>query len=124
TDRGPITLQRMVPIPNREDLALENVTVAEALKAVGYATGLFGKWHLSGEPGTKPPQQGYDTYFDSRLPNPNQRRDEPTDPKGAYSLTRAAMEFMELNASGRSTASTRIPRFHVRLSRRPRISAS
>ncbi len=97
TDRGPLTLQRMVAIPNREDLATENVTVAEALKAAGYATGLFGKWHLSGDPGTLPPAQGYDTYFDSRLPNPNTRRDEPDDPKGAYSLTRAAGEFFEKN---------------------------
>ncbi len=97
TDRGPITLQRMIAIPNREDLAKENVTVAEALKAAGYATGLFGKWHLSGDPGTLPPAQGYDTYFDSRKPNPNTRRDEPEDPKGAYSLTRAAGEFFEQN---------------------------
>jgi arylsulfatase A-like enzyme len=97
TDRGPVTLQRMIPIPNREDLAVENVTLAEALKAAGYATGLFGKWHLSGEPGTSPQQQGFDTYFDSRLPNPNLRRDEPADPKGAYSLTRAAGEFMAKN---------------------------
>lgn len=97
TDRGPMTLQRMIAIPNREDLATENVTVAEALKAAGYATGLFGKWHLSGEPGTLPPAQGYETYFDSRLPNPNLRREEPEDPKGAYSLTRAAGQFFEKN---------------------------
>lgn len=97
TDRGPKNLQRLVAIPNREDLALENVTVAEALKAAGYATGLFGKWHLGGEPGTKPTQQGFDVFFDSRQPNPNARRDEPTDPKGIYSLTRAAAAFMEKN---------------------------
>jgi arylsulfatase A-like enzyme len=99
TDRGPISLQRMVAIPNREDLALENVTVAEALKAAGYATGLFGKWHLSGDPNTLPTQQGFDVYFDSRKPNPNTRRDEPEDPKGAYSLTKAAGEFFEQNKS-------------------------
>ena len=97
TDRGPKALQRLVAIPNREDLALENVTVAEALKAAGYATGLFGKWHLSGEPGTKPTQQGFDVFFDSRSPNPNARRDEPADPKGIYSLTRAAGAFIEQN---------------------------
>ncbi len=97
TDRGPKELQRLVAIPNREDLALENVTVAEALKAAGYATGLFGKWHLGGEPGTLPTQQGFDVFFDSRLPNPNKKRDEPADPKGIYSLTRAAEQFMEQN---------------------------
>lgn len=97
TDRGPIPLQRMVPVPNREDLAVENVTLAEALQAAGYATGLFGKWHLSGEPNTLPTQQGFETYFDSRRPNPNLRRDEPADPKGAYSLTRAAIDFFGRN---------------------------
>ncbi len=97
TDRGPKALQRLVAIPNREDLALENVTIAEALKAAGYATGLFGKWHLGGDPGTTPTQQGFDVFFDSRLPNPNPRRDEPADPKGIYSLTRAAGDFIEKN---------------------------
>lgn len=95
TDRGPQELQRLIPIPNREDLALENVTLAEALQAGGYATGLFGKWHLSGEPQVTPQQQGFDVYFDSRYPNPNKRRDEPDDPKGIYSLTRAAIDFMK-----------------------------
>jgi arylsulfatase A-like enzyme len=61
TDRGPKDMMRLVPIPNREDLAKENVTIAEALKAAGYATGLFGKWHLSGEPGTKPTEQGFES---------------------------------------------------------------
>jgi arylsulfatase A-like enzyme len=97
TDRGPKPMQRLVPIPNREDLALENVTVAEALKAAGYTTALFGKWHLSGEPRTQPTQQGFDVFYDPRLPNPNRRRDEPEDPKGIYSLTRAAGAFMEQN---------------------------
>lgn len=97
TDRGPKALMRLVPVPNRDDLALENVTLAEALRAAGYATGLFGKWHLSGEPGTKPTAQGFDVWFDPRHPNPNPRRDEPEDPKGIYSLTLAASDFMERN---------------------------
>ena len=97
TDRGPKELQRLVAVPNREDLALENVTIAEALKAAGYATGLFGKWHLDGEPRTKATQQGFDVFYDSRQPNPNTKRDQPNDPKGIYSLTRAAGEFIEQN---------------------------
>ena len=95
TLRGPKELMRMVPIPNREDLDPANVTMAEALKAAGYATGHFGKWHL-GEGPSAPQRQGFDVSFNSR-PNPNQRRDEPADPKGIYSLTRAAGDFMESN---------------------------
>lgn len=43
TDRGPETLQRLVPSPNKSGLAPADLTLAEALKSAGYATGLFGK---------------------------------------------------------------------------------
>ena len=40
-------------------LKREYVTIAESLKAAGYATGHFGKWHLGPEP-FSPLQQGFD----------------------------------------------------------------
>lgn len=42
----------------------EDVTVAEVLKAAGYATGLIGKWGL-GEPGTTgvPNRKGFDYFY-------------------------------------------------------------
>ena len=94
TDRGPKNLMRMIPIPNQSGLAPANVTMAEALQAAGYVTGIFGKWHLGGKEGATPKEQGFATVFDSR-PNPNQRREEPEDPKGIYSLTHAAVAFIE-----------------------------
>jgi arylsulfatase A-like enzyme len=97
TDRGPKNLMRMIPIPNKSGLATENVTMADALKSAGYATGIFGKWHLDGRDGAMPEAQGFDVIFDSRRPNPNAKRDEPEDPKGVYSLTRAALSFIEKN---------------------------
>ncbi len=96
TDRGPKNLMRMIPVPNKSGLAESNVTMADALKAAGYATGIFGKWHLGGPEGAEPTAQGFDTFFNSR-PNPNQRRNEPQDPKGIYSLTSAAATFIEKN---------------------------
>jgi arylsulfatase A len=39
------------------------VTIAETLKTVGYATGCFGKWHLGDQPQFLPTAQGFDTYF-------------------------------------------------------------
>ena len=45
------------PILNQ--LPLEEVTIAEALKAAGYRTFFAGKWHLGGE-GFWPDQQGFD----------------------------------------------------------------
>ena len=40
-------------------LPLEEVTIAEALKAAGYVTGAVGKWHL-GPKGFSPENQGFD----------------------------------------------------------------
>ena len=41
----------------------DEVTIAETLKAAGYATGCFGKWHLGDQPNFLPTTQGFDTYF-------------------------------------------------------------
>src|SRR5688500_11002277 len=38
------------PVDNVTQLPLETVTVAQALKSAGYATALFGKWHLGQQP--------------------------------------------------------------------------
>lgn len=38
-------------------------TIAELLKAKGYATGIFGKWHLGSQPAFLPLQQGFDEYY-------------------------------------------------------------
>lgn len=97
TTRGPVEQMKLVPVKNTNDLNPDFVTVAEALKAQGYATGIFGKWHLGKKENVSPEAQGFDVYFDSRKDNPNKRRNEPEDPKGIFSLTREACKFMELN---------------------------
>ncbi|MBI4891588.1 MAG: sulfatase [Acidobacteria bacterium] len=97
TKRGPVKKMRLEPVPNKEYLEPSTVTLAEALRSAGYATGLFGKWHLGAGNGSEPKAQGFDEYFDPRLPDPNRKRDLPDDPKGIYSLTRAAGAFMEKN---------------------------
>ena len=50
------------------DLPAEEVTLAEALKPLGYTTGLFGKWHHGpprpgNETYTHPMDQGFDEFF-------------------------------------------------------------
>ena len=64
TKRGPVNHMRLEPIANSTVLAAENVTVAEALKAAGYTTGMFGKWGV-GERGTNgvPEQHGFDVFY-------------------------------------------------------------
>lgn len=97
TTRGPVKAMKLVPVLNTNDLNGSFVTVAEALKAEGYTTGLFGKWHSGRTETTKPEAQGFDVYFDSRKNNPNKKRDEPNDPKGIFSLTSEAIKFMNTN---------------------------
>lgn len=41
----------------------EEETIAEILKPLGYATGIFGKWHLGSEKDLLPTRQGFDEYF-------------------------------------------------------------
>lgn len=44
-------------------LPQDEVTIAELLKARGYATAAIGKWHLGHLPQHLPPTQGFDSYF-------------------------------------------------------------
>ena len=45
------------------NMKAEEVTIAEVLKSAGYATGLFGKWHLGAKIGHGPLDQGFDRFF-------------------------------------------------------------
>lgn len=44
-------------------LPQSEITIAEALKASGYATAAIGKWHLGHKPKWLPRTQGFDEYF-------------------------------------------------------------
>jgi arylsulfatase len=47
-------------------MTLWEVTIAEALKSIGYSTALYGKWHVGGDSpeGTREPtHQGFDDYY-------------------------------------------------------------
>ena len=48
------------------NMDLEEVTIAEVLRAAGYRTGLFGKWHLGAAPTHGPTKQGFDEFFGHR----------------------------------------------------------
>jgi arylsulfatase A len=61
--------KRALPIPhvlfpgNDVGLNPNEVTVAEVLKAAGYATAIVGKWHLGDQPEFLPNRQGFDLHF-------------------------------------------------------------
>lgn len=44
-------------------LPLSEKTIADRLRAAGYATGLVGKWHLGGAPKFHPMKRGFDEFF-------------------------------------------------------------
>ena len=44
-------------------LPLSQQTLADYLKAAGYATGIIGKWHLGGTPKFHPQKRGFDEFF-------------------------------------------------------------
>ena len=108
TSRGPKNKMRLVPIPNKDGLAEEDITIADALKKAGYATGHFGKWHLyskggKGGGGALPSKQGFDKTYDSfgngELPE-GAKGNKPgpsSDPKGVFDLSKQACKFMEEN---------------------------
>jgi arylsulfatase A len=48
------------------NMALEEVTLAEALKPAGYRTALYGKWHLGAHRDFGPKKQGFDEFLGIR----------------------------------------------------------
>lgn len=65
---GKYTIHTGVTGNGSYDLPSTEVTIAEALKSRGYATGAFGKWHAgAARPGTSgqtfPLDQGFDEFF-------------------------------------------------------------
>jgi len=48
---------------SKQGLNLSEMTLAEMLKANGYRTGIFGKWHLGDNPKFMPNNQGFDEFF-------------------------------------------------------------
>ena len=50
--------------PNsKRGLNPNEMTIAEMLKPLGYATAVYGKWHLGDHPEMLPTSQGFDEYF-------------------------------------------------------------
>jgi arylsulfatase A len=59
SDKNSAVLQPLA----RKGLNPDETTIAEVLKAAGYATGIFGKWHLGDQPPFLPTRQGFDYFF-------------------------------------------------------------
>ncbi|VGO18727.1 arylsulfatase [Pontiella sulfatireligans] len=64
----------------RSRMSLESVTLAEQLKQAGYATGMFGKWHLGEDGPYRPENRGFDVAL-TREGVPNRPRMDHWDPR-------------------------------------------
>ncbi len=58
-------------------LSPSEMTVAEVLKAQGYATACVGKWHLGDQPEFLPTRQGFDSFYGLPYSNDMSRRNAP-----------------------------------------------
>lgn len=96
---------RLLTPPWRGHLPVEVVTLGDALKAAGYDTGHFGKWHLAPDyhyrPGRvmDPESQGFDTTVVTRKPPAT--ADPEGDPHHIDRLTDCALQFMSRPRGGR-----------------------
>lgn len=69
----------------------EEITIADALKSVGYATACVGKWHLGHLPQYLPSLQGFDTYFG--IPYSNDMDRTAQAPKGRAAFRNPKPEY-------------------------------
>src|SRR6185437_1228644 len=61
---GMCSSKRRVLFPDSTGgLPASEITIAEALKPLGYATGCVGKWHLGHQPAYLPTRHGFDFHF-------------------------------------------------------------
>jgi len=99
--RGKDSDRRMVPPPNNTELPLDRVTLADALKKAGYATAIFGKWHIGEHGPYHPSQRGFDEAITSMGRHYDYRTQPQVDvPDGTYLadfLTDKAVGFIEKN---------------------------
>jgi arylsulfatase A-like enzyme len=98
-DRFDWSMRPLRPVDNVTELPLEKTTLAQVMKSAGYATGMFGKWHLGEKGDHHPGKRG----FDEAIVSMGKHFDFATNPKtevpeGRYLadfLTDKAVDFIE-----------------------------
>ena len=79
-DRFDWKARPLRPVDNVTRLPLDRKTIGDVMKAAGYATALFGKWHLGEDANHHPSQRG----FDEAIVSAGQHFDFVTRPKVEY----------------------------------------
>jgi arylsulfatase A-like enzyme len=103
-DRFAWQTRTLRPVDNVAQLPLDKITISQQLKAAGYATAMFGKWHLGNSPQHHPSRRG----FDEAIVSNGRHFDFDTDPKTDYPagqyladfLTDKAVDFIRRHKDG------------------------
>ena len=92
------------PVDNVTKLPLDKITIAQSLKTAGYATAMFGKWHLGEDAAHHPKARGFDEAIVSMGVHFDFATNPKTDyPKGEYLadfLTDKATDFIRRHKDG------------------------
>ena len=101
TDRFDWSRRSLRPVDNLTKLSLDRDTFADQLKKAGYATGMFGKWHIGNTPEYHPAKRGFDEAIESSGKHFDFETTPKTPyPKGQYLadfLTDQAVDFIQRN---------------------------
>jgi len=113
---------KLLPAPHAVNLALEECTIAEALRDAGYATFFAGKWHLgTGKFG--PNAQGFApdliTLKGGYFPSDGKEADSKTDPKSTDLIADEAVEFIAAHKDKPFFAYLPFNAVHVPIGARP-----
>ena len=99
TDRFDWSTRPLRPVENITKLPLDRDTIAVQLKKAGYATAMFGKWHIGDSGKYHPSQRGFDQAIVSAGKHFDFETNPKVDyPKGQYLadfLTDRAVEFIQ-----------------------------
>jgi arylsulfatase A-like enzyme len=90
TDRFDWSKRPLRPVENVTDLPLDRDIIAKQLKAAGYATGMFGKWHIGQQGNYQPGKRG----FDEAIVSMGKHFDFATNPKTDYPQGQYLADFL------------------------------
>jgi arylsulfatase A-like enzyme len=98
------SMRPLAPVENLTALPLDRDTIANQLKAAGYATGMFGKWHIGEKGDHHPARRGFDEAIVSMGRHfkfeTNPQVDHPADAYLADFLTDRAVDFIRRHKDG------------------------
>ena len=89
-DRFAWQTRPLRPVDNVENMPLGKITIAQSLKKAGYATGMFGKWHLGEQGKYHPSRRG----FDEAIVSMGRHFDFATNPRTEYPAGQYLADFL------------------------------